>query len=173
MKPGDLGVRVAAAHAARPPLGKMHDRGVVTRHFDVEPPNLPIPLPQPQTKFRLFAGDQLRSIAADGVERVRSNQRVAAAGVGLANRRVPLEVAKRVINRGCRILFTPPPTDDRDLRASGEKGARLGEPMALQDAVPVDKLDKPNRGIAGFQRLIAGVARPRGGEWKAEVEVHH
>ena len=69
------------------------------------------------------------------------------------------------------MLFTSSPADDGDFGARGEKGAGLGEPVACESAVSVDKLDKLNIGIPGLQRCIAGVASARGGEWSAQIKV--
>ena len=98
-----LGEGVPGPARAPPPLAEAGHRGVVPGHLGVEPPDLPAGPAQAQAELGLLAGDQ----TARGSRRAARtalvpHQRVAAAGLGLADRRVPLPVAEPVVDRGLR-----------------------------------------------------------------------
>jgi hypothetical protein len=99
---GAFGEGVSSTLRTLAPLAESKQRSVVQRHFGMQPPDAPAGLPQAHAQLRFLARDQVVSVAADSAQRVDAHHHVAAAGADLADRRIPLDVAKAVVNGSFR-----------------------------------------------------------------------
>ena len=125
-------------------------------HLGVESPDLPACLTQAQAELGLFSGDHALAEAVHGHERVDPGEEVASAGEGLADGRIPLDVAEQVVDALLRVPLATPSRRDRRLRRLVERGGGPIEPRGVELAVPVDELDVGGRGALGS----GGEARP-------------
>jgi hypothetical protein len=71
---------------------------------------------QAHAKLGLLASDQVLSIPADLGQCIGAHHHVAAAGLGLADRRVPFGIAKPVVDRALRVALAPAAAHRGDLR---------------------------------------------------------
>src|SRR5262245_36274235 len=106
-----LCVGVAAAEGSPPPLLKVGHVSIVHRHVSIDAPDLPAALPQAQAKFVILGGQNLRIEAAHLLYDVSPYHGNAAAGVGLAHRPVPFDVAEQVVDRFVRVPLTAAAAD--------------------------------------------------------------
>ena len=93
-----FGKGMPRALAAPPPLPEPRDVRVMQRHFHRQPANAPPGCPQTDAHLGLLSGNQRFAETPDGGDRIMANQHVAAHGAGVADRRVPFQVAQPVID---------------------------------------------------------------------------
>ena len=163
-------MRAPRARAA-PPLREPGHVHVVPGHLGVQAEDLPAVPAQSQAELGLFAGDDRRVVARRAAEGRRPDHRVAAAGVGLADRRVPLEVGQAVVDRLVAVPLAAAAGDDGDVRPSREGRDGPLQPAGRHLAVAVDELDQRDLRGDVLQPLEAGVARPGRRERDREVQL--
>src|ERR1700683_808588 len=138
---------VAATDSTSPPLPEPRHRRVVQSHFRVEAPDPPAHHAQAKAKFRLFPRDQRSAVSARRFECFGPHERVAPGSLGLADRSVPLHVAKPVVDRPTWVKLPSSTAGNRDVLSFRKESPRCLKPAGYQDAVTVDKLDKADVGI--------------------------
>src|SRR5262249_47951749 len=122
------------------PLTEPLDRGVVSSHFRIDPPDFPSDLSQPDAKFWLFARNELAPISASFFESTGSNHHVAAKHGGLPNRGVPFDITKPIVDRCFWKLFAPPATDGGSVFRLIKESCAGFEPGWVEFAIAIDKL---------------------------------
>ena len=165
---GPFGIGMARATAAVPPLRKPGHGRVMQSHFRVNPPNLSTVLDKTQTQLRLFARDQIITIATHRAHRIRPHQSIAATGLGRTDGGVPFTVAQAVIDRCIRKAFTPSATNYGGCGVPIRKGKRCRNPLGLHLAISIHKLHEP-----GIDLCQPCIARARGGKGLRHIQSHN
>jgi hypothetical protein len=96
-------------------LAKRRHSRIVRGHFLVDTDNLPPVFAQTDAQFGFFTGDHFVTEAAGCKDRIKSIHRVAAAGIGIADRCIPFEIAKPIVDAGVGKSFTPSATNDNNV----------------------------------------------------------
>src|SRR5688572_2092029 len=99
MQRGAFCKRVPSPLCAFPPLRETRHCRIMERHFVLQTPNTPAGSTQTEAQFRFFTGNQVGPKTADLLESVDADQRNASAGLRLADRGIPFDVAKHVVDR--------------------------------------------------------------------------
>ena len=63
--------------------------------------------------------------------------------------------------------------NDSDIRFDIHRLTRVRQPLRVKDAISINKLHETNIRVIEDQPPITGIARARGGEWNAHVEIDH
>jgi hypothetical protein len=129
--------------------------------------------PHAPAEVRFLAADQARIEAPDLLECLRPHQRIAAAGLRLSDRRVPLDVAQPVVDRRVAEALAPAAADDDRVGSRRQRLHPRLDPARLQLAVPVDELHEPELRPELAQVLPALVACARSREGDRHVELDH
>ena len=78
----------------------------------------------------------------DLLESGNAHERIATAGTCFSNRRVPLDIAYSIVDRGMGGLLSPPPTDHCDFFSFAYEVECVLEPVLVQYTIPIKKLHK-------------------------------
>lgn len=138
VKDGDLGEYMSRPLVATPPLAQFSGICVVQRPLAVQPPDQPASRTQPDTHFRLLAGDERGFVAADIVQGVNSYEGIPATFACFTRRAVPLAITQCIAGRPFREAFPPAAEDDPTLRVGLHMARGVAEPGRVHYAVAVD-----------------------------------
>lgn len=173
MQGGPFRKSVARAFGSTPPLRKAVHGRVMQCHLGVDAPDLPALRAQPQAHLGFFARDQILAVSADLVQGAQTHQRIPAAGFRFADRGVPFRIRQPVVDRGFGMPLAAAAADDGGIGLGLQLGYGLGQPVGVEGAIPVQKLDIA-RLLRGGQRpdpREPRVARACGGKGAGHVEI--
>src|SRR5882672_1926986 len=165
-----LRVSVAPPDVPLPPLAEAGHVGVVQRHLRVHAQDLPPFLSQADAELGLLSRDQVRRESADLLEGRDAHLGVAAAGLRRAHRRVPLHVAKPVVDRRPGAALAAAAADDAQLRIRRQLALGPLHPGRRDLAVAVGELHELHPRVQRGEPLEARVAGPCGREGESHVE---
>ena len=163
---------MSGAARAAPPLAEAVDVGIVERHLGIDAPDRPAPASKPEAELGLFPRDERGVVAAHFVKRRDPHQRVAAAGLRLADGRIPFGIDQTIVDRRLGKAFAPAPTDHGRAGGRVEEVAGRFDPAGLNLAIAVDELDIGRRQRIRLGGCQTGVSGAGGGEALRGIESH-
>ena len=141
-------------------------------HLGGDPDDLPTLASDPETDLVILGCDDVGVVATDPADRLDAHHGIAAASLGLSDRRVPLQVGEAVIDRAGGRSLPAPSANDSDVAILLQQPASTFQPALSHLAIAVHELDELHRGIClaeSFESLVPG---PRCRERARQVQLH-
>ena len=116
-------------------------------HLGGNPDDLPTLPSDPETDLVILGCDDVGVVATDPANRLDAHHGIAAASLGLTDRRFPLQIGEAVVDRASGRSLSPSSANHSDVTILLQQPARAFQPAISHLAVAVHELNELHPGI--------------------------